>query len=255
MENLIVPQVAFTAHYEDNIKNVIFDAMDCHLWSNKHFGTEYRWFKDFPEFVLTKAPTFHDKDKREVSRNHGKYFDMSISRINYLYNMIKNLFPTGKFISSYNQEYDITVHQIFSLGNNVWANIDLQSVFYCSTPIMPEEYQEWMNLAIHHDYTYMYSDSGNTYKAGRESEKRMLELLKTLDKKVCTLWHNYILGRKRTRPQDSCFGMGSKEIWNTLEETYKEFRIIPDFDPYVELGEAMVNTPCIGFPSHPKRIG
>lgn len=249
------PQIAFAANYEDDIKNTIFNAMDCKLQSNRRFNHETRWFKDFPEFTLSASPSWSDKSRVEISRDFGKYFDMSIERINALYNHIKGLFPNGTFMCRYNTTYDITIHQIFSLGSHVWANTDLQSVFYCEPPVMPTEYNEWKDSVTNHDYTYMMSDCAGSHRAGQASEERIKELKSKLDLRICTLWYNYILGRMRVRPQDSSFGDHSKETWNTLEEAYKEFRIMPSHAPYVELGKAKVNTPCIGFTAHAKRTG
>lgn len=252
---LTLPQIAFIGNYEDDIKNTIFNAMDCRLQSNRRFNRETRWFSGFPEFTLVASPSWSDKSKIEINCDNRVYFDMSIERINALYNHIKGLFPNSTFMSRYNQSYDITVHQIFSLGTHVWANVDLQSVFYCEPPIMPTEYNEWMEAVRNHDYTYMMSDSGNTHRAGRASEERIKELKTKLDPRVCTLWYNYILGRMRVRPQDMSFGEHNKESWNTLEEAYKEFRIIPSHHPHVKFGNESVNTPCLGFTAHAKRIG
>lgn len=255
MNTLTPPQVAFAANYEDDIKNTIFNAMDCRLQSNRRFNRETRWFSGFPEFTLVSYPSWSDKNKLEISRDFGPEFNMSIERINALYNHIKGLFPNGTFMSRYNTSYDITIHQIFSLGDHVWASTDLQSVFYCAPPVMPAEYNEWKDAITTHDYTYMMSDSPGTYKAGRAAEERIKKLKSKLDHRVCTLWYNYILGRARVRPQDMSFGDHTKESWNTLEEAYKEFRIMPSHAPYVELGKAKVNTPCIGFTAHAKRTG
>ena len=255
MNTLILPQIAFAANYEEEIKSIIFNAMDCKLQSNRRFNHETRWFKDFPEFILTASPSWSDKTKIEISRDFGKSFEMSIERINALYKHIKGLFPNGKFTTVHKNTYEITVHQIFSLGDYVWASIDLQSVFYCEPPVMPTEYNEWIDAISNHDYTYMMSDSPGTYKAGVASEERIKKLKSKLDPRVCTLWYNYILGRARVRPQDMSFGDHTKESWNTLEEAYKEFRIMPSHAPYVELGKAKVNTPCTGFTAHDKRTG
>ena len=255
MNTLILPQIRFTANYEEEIKSTIFNAMDCKLQSNRRFNQETRWFKDFPEFILTTSPSWSDNSVIEISREFGKSFDMSIERINALYKLIKGLFPNGTFMCRYNKTYDITIHQIFSLGTHVWASIDLQSVFYCAPPVMPEEYNEWIEAVTNHDYTYMMSDSPGTYKAGVASEERIKKLKAKLDPRVCTLWYNYILGRMRVRPQDSSFGDHIKSDWNTLEEAYKEFRISPSHQPHVELGTAPVNTPCLGFTAHAKRTG
>ena len=255
MNTLILPQIRFTANYEEEIKSTIFNAMDCKLQSNRRFNHETRWFKDFPEFILTASPSWSDNSVIEISRELGKSFEMSIERINALYKHIKGLFPNGKFTTVHNNTYDITVHQIFSLGDYVWASIDLQSVFYCEPPAMPIEYTKWMSAVRNHDYTYHYSDSSTVYKAGEVSDKHIAELKSKLDHRVCTLWYNYILGRMRVRPQDSSFGDHIKAEWNTLEEAYKEFRIIPSHAPYVELGTAPVNTPCLGFTAHDKRSG
>ena len=255
MNTLILPQIRFTANYEEEIKSTIFNAMDCKLQSNRRFNQETRWFKDFPEFILTASPSWSDNSVIEISREFGKSFEMSIERINQLYTLIKGLFPNGTFMCRYNKTYDITIHQIFSLGTHVWASIDLQSVFYCAPPVMPEEYNEWIEAVTNHDYTYMMSDSPGTYKAGVASEERIKKLKAKLDPRVCTLWYNYILGRMRVRPQDSSFGDHIKSDWNTLEEAYKEFRISPSHQPHVELGTAPVNTPCLGFTAHAKRTG
>ena len=255
MNTLTPPQVAFAANYEEEIKSTIFNAMDCKLQSNRRFNHETRWFKDFPEFILTASPSWSDNSVIEISRELGKSFEMSIERINALYKHIKGLFPNGKFTTVHNNTYDITVHQIFSLGDYVWASIDLQSVFYCEPPAMPIEYTKWMSAVRNHDYTYHYSDSSTVYKAGEVSDKHIAELKSKLDHRVCTLWYNYILGRMRVRPQDSSFGDHIKAEWNTLEEAYKEFRIMPSHAPYVELGKAKVNTPCTGFTAHDKRTG
>lgn len=255
MNTLILPQIRFTANYEEEIKSTIFNAMDCRLQSNRRFNHETRWFKDFPELTLTASPSWSDNSVIEISREFGKSFEMSIERINALYKHIKGLFPNGKFTTVHNNTYDITIHQIFSLGTHVWASIDLQSVFYCEPPIMPEEYNEWKDAVTTHDYTYMMSDSPGTYKAGVASEERIKKLKAKLDHRVCTLWYNYILGRMRVRSQDMSFGDHIKAEWNTLEEAYKKFRIMPSHAPYVELGKAKVNTPCTGFTAHDKRTG
>lgn len=255
MKQLILPQIAFAANYEDDIKTTIFDAMDCSLWCNKRFDKEYRWFKEFPEFVLIKAPMFHNKTQREISRDHGKYFEMSIDRINALYTLIRNLFPNQEFISYHKKVYPITIHQIFRLGENVWANVSLQSVFYCQTPVLPEEYSEWMYLAKHYDYTYMMSDSRHSYDVGFKAEQKLYELQLKLDKQVCVLWYNYILGRMRLRPQDGSFGIHDKDSWNTLAEAYIKFNIQPQQHSNMQVAEPMVNTPCLGFPVHPKKQG
>ena len=255
MNTLTPPQIAFTANYEDDIKNTIFNAMDCRLQSNRRFNHETRWFKDFPEFILTASPSWSDKSVIEISRGYNKWIDMDIYRINALYTKIKGLFPDGKFIDRYNKTYDITIHQIFSLGTHVWASIDLQSVFYCEPPIMPEEYNEWKDAVTTHDYTYMMSDSPGTYKAGHAAEERIKKLKAKLDHRVCTLWYNYILGRMHVRPQDMSFGQHTKDNWNTVEEAYKEFRIIPSYHCHVEPGIASTNTPCLGFTAHAKRTG
>ena len=252
---MVLPQIAFCANYEENIKSVIFNAMDCKLECNRRFNTELRWFKGYPEFTLKRHPSFHDKSKLELSRDHGKWFEMNIDRINNLYTLIHGLFPDGKFINYNKNEYDITIHQIFSLGKDVWTDVDQQSVFHCPTPVLPENYLPWAEAATHHDYTYMMSDSANTYKAGRASEENLAKLKEGLDIKVCTLWYNFILGRIRTRPQDGSFGDHTKVNWNTLEEAYKEFRIMPTHHGYIESGKDPVNTPCTGFPPHPKKIG
>lgn len=252
---MIAPQIAFTAHYEDDIKNRIFDAMDCSLFSNKRFGTEFRWFKDYPEFILTKSYRLNSKE-REVSRDHGSWFNTTSRRVNGLYTLIYSLFPNGTFTSYHNREYPITIHQIFRLSDNLWANVGLQSVFYHNFKGLPEEYKEWSDMARHHDYTYMMSDSHGTHKAGTLSEERMKEAKKDLDNKVCTLWYNFILGRMRTRPQDSSFGIHTKDEWNTLAGAYVLFNMNPESEDYepIKISEK-VNTPCIGFPIHPKKVG
>lgn len=255
MNTLILPQIAFAANYEEEIKSIIFNAMDCKLQSNRRFNHETRWFKDFPEFILTASPSWSDNSVIEISRELGKSFEMSIERINDLYTLIKGLFPNGKFTTVHNNTYDITVHQIFSLGDYVWASIDLQSVFYCEPPAMPIEYTKWMSAVRNHDYTYHYSDSSTVYKAGEVSDKHIAELKSKLDHRVCTLWYNYILGRMRVRPQDSSFGDHIKAEWNTLEEAYKEFSIMPSHAPYVEPGKVPTNKPCLGFTAHAKRTG
>lgn len=253
---MVLPQIAFCANYEENIKSVIFNAMDCKLECNRRFNTELRWFKGYPEFTLKRHPSFHDKSKLELSRDHGKWFEMNIDRINNLYTLIHGLFPDGKFINYNKNEYDITIHQIFSLGKDVWTDIDQQSVFHCPTPVLPENYLPWAEAATHHDYTYMMSDSANTYKAGRASEENLAKLKEGLDIKVCTLWYNFILGRIRTRPQDGSFGIHTKEYWNTLENAYKVFDIKPETETYEIIKVTdKVNTPCIGFPPHPKKVG
>lgn len=254
----LAPQIAFTAHYEDDIKNRIFDAMDCSLFSNKRFGTEFRWFKDYPEFILTKSFPWDKKDwaSRKVSDDFGKWFNISTNRINKLYTLIKGLFPNGTFTSYHKIEYPITIHQIFRLSDNLWANTDLQSVFYCKFKGLPEEYKEWSEMALSHDYTYMMSDSGSTNKAGRLAEERMVEAKKDLDNKVCILWYNFILGRMRTRPQDGSFGIHTKDEWNTLANAYIVFNINPETETYETIKVTdKVNTPCIGFPPHPKKVG
>lgn len=255
MNTLILPQIAFTANYEDDIKNTIFNAMDCKLQSNRRFNRETRWFSGFPEFTLVSYPSWSDKSKIEISRDFGPEFNMSIERINALYTLIKDLFQSGIFKTVHGYTYHITIHQIFNLGSHVWASTDLQSVFYCAPPVMPAEYNEWKDAVTTHDYTYMMSDSPGTYKAGHAAEDRIKELKSKLDHRVCTLWYNYILGRARVRPQDMSFGDHTKESWNTFEEAYKEFRIMPSHAPYVELGTAPVNTPCLGFTAHDKRSG
>lgn len=252
---LIVPQIAFGAYYEDDIKNTIFNAMDCKLESNRRFNHETRWFKDFPEFILTASPSFNNKDIIEISRNYGKWFDMSIERINKLYDLIYHLFPNGTFVSRYKSTYNITINQIFRLGTNVWVDPKGHSVFYCEPPIMPIEYNAWIEAVTHHDFTYMMSDSPGTYKAGVQAEERIKELKKNLDHRVCTLWYNYILGRANPCPQEMSFGDQNKSVWNTISEAYKEFRIMPSHHPYVELGIEPTNKPCIGFTAHAKRIG
>lgn len=257
METLILPSVKFTAYDESEIKNTIFDAMDCILMSNKKYGMEYRWFKGYPEFVLTKAiPIFsQNKEDRRVTDDYRNCFNMSIIRINKLYDIIRNLFPGGTFTNRYGNQYPITVHQIFDLGKNVWANTNLQSVFYCEEPIMPSEYLEWCEMAKNFDFTYMMSDSRNTHMAGESYENKMKKLEEKLDKRVCTLWYNFVLGRMRTRPQDASFGIHTKEAWNTLADAYIEFNISTSHHPYVEPGKEKVNTPCLGFPVHPKKQG
>lgn len=255
MNTLTLPQVAFAANYEEEIKSVIFNAMDCKLQSNRRFNRETRWFSGFPEFTLVSYPSWSDKSKVEISRDFGPEFNMSIERINQLYTLIKGLFPNGKFTTVHKYTYDITIHQIFNLGSHVWASTDLQSVFYCAPPVMPTEYNEWIEAVRNHDYTYHYSDSSSTYNAGEKADKHIAELKAKLDNRVCTLWYNYILGRMRVRPQDSSFGDHTKESWNTLEEAYKEFRIMPSHAPYVELSTTPVNTPCLGFTAHEKRTG
>lgn len=255
MTTLILPQVAFGACYEDDIKNTIFNAMDCKLDSTRRFNHETRWFKGFPEFTLIASPSFHDKDKIEIGRDYGKWIYMSIDRINKLYNLIRCLFPNGTFVTRYKKTYDVTIHQIFRLGNNVWADPKGQSVFYCEPPVMPVEYNEWIQAVTTHDYTYMMSDSPGTYKAGVQAEERIKELKKNLDTRVCTLWYNYILGRVNPCPQDMSFGDANQAIWNTLSEAYKEFNISPSHHPYVELGIEPTNKPCLGFTAHAKRTG
>ena len=253
---MVLPQIAFCANYEENIKSVIFNAMDCKLECNRRFNTELRWFKGYPEFTLKRHPSFHDKSKLELSRAHGKWFEMNIDRINNLYTLIKSLFPTCMFETYNGFTYDITINQIFSLGKDVWTNIDQQSVFHCPTPVLPENYLPWAKAVTHHDYTYMMSDSASTYKAGIASEENIANLRKGLDPQICTLWYNFVLGRMRNRPQDASFGIyTNREKWNTLEEAYKEFRIMPTHHGYIESGKDPVNTPCTGFPPHPKKIG
>lgn len=255
MNTLTPPQIAFAANYEEEIKSTIFNAMDCKLQSNRRFNRETRWFSGFPEFTLVSYPSWSDKSKIEISRDFGPEFNMSIERINALYTLIKDLFQSGIFKTVHGYTYHITIHQIFNLGSHVWASTDLQSVFYCAPPVIPTEYNEWIDAISNHDYTYMMSDSPGTYKAGHAAEERIKKLKAKLDHRVCTLWYNYILGRARVRPQDMSFGDHTKESWNTLEEAYKEFRIMPSHAPYVELGTAPVNTPCIGFTAHAKRTG
>lgn len=251
----VLPQVSFYANYEENIKSVIFNAMDCKLECNRRFNTELRWFKGYPEFTLLRSPTFHNKNVLQISNTHSKPFHMNIDRINDLYKYIHSLFPTGMFKTTGGFEYDITINQIFSLGENVWTGLDLQSVFYCPTPVLSEEYLPWCDAVKNHDYTYMMSDSSSTYNNGKTSEKNIANLRKDLDNRVCTLWYNYVLGRMRIRPQDGSFGIHTKEYWNNLEGAYKEFNITPSMHPNVGLINAPSNTPCIGFPPHPKKIG
>lgn len=54
---MVLPQIAFCATYEENIKSVIFNAMDCKLECNRSFNTELRWFKGYPEFTLKRHPS------------------------------------------------------------------------------------------------------------------------------------------------------------------------------------------------------
>ena len=71
MNTLILPQIAFAANYEEEIKSIIFNAMDCKLQSNRRFNHETRWFKDFPEFILTASPSWSDNSQTPVTVFHN----------------------------------------------------------------------------------------------------------------------------------------------------------------------------------------
>ena len=227
---------------------VIYGAMECSLKCNKTFGKEYRWFEGYPELVLSCGKHGHNAPSYQS-------FAISIERANALYQKIKALFPTGKFMTQNHFEYPLTISQIFKGADNVWASPDLESLFYCPTPELPVGYEEWGQLARTFDYTYMMSDSSSSFRSGREHERRMLEEQAKLDVKVCSLWYNHILSRARTNPQDACFGMNRYEPWNTLEECYKLFNMQPQEHPLVEIPKPPANSPSVGFPSHPKKVG
>lgn len=213
------PSVSF--YTEQSIQQVVYEGMDCFY---EEAGRETRWFAEFPELTITIG-------RYGLVPNYGT-FDISIERLNALYLLIKGLFPDGQFSTPYST-YPLTITQVFRAGTNVWAALDGQSYFYCQTPELPEEYQEWAKLAERHDYTYMMSDSGSTHRRGNEAVARMRELLKGLDVQVCTLWYNFVLRRQRVNPQSACFGMNQDEVWNTLENCYKVFGIVPQPHPEV----------------------
>lgn len=249
----VTPKIVFNALYEDNIKNVIFDEMDGRLDCNRRFGVQTRWFKEYPEFTLRSAYGSDKQNSVAVNPSFGPAFDMSISDINALYRKIKALFPNGQYINHYNNTIDITIHEIFSLGDNLWATRDLQGVFHAPTPVLPEEYQEWCDLAKLFDYTYMYSDSAHAYNAGRDYEKRMDEARKGLDEKLCSLWYNYVLRRARRRVGDSNFGM--KTDLYTYDDFLDTFQVQPTATLPLPPTDEPINKPCRGFPWHEKRIG
>lgn len=216
---MIKPSVSF--YPERVIQQVVYDGMDCFCETD---GWETRWFSGYPELTITSG-------KYRLIPNYGT-FNISIERLNVLYLLIKGLFPQGEFSTQYNT-YPITITQVFRAGSNVWAALDGQSYFYCSAPQLPEEYQEWGKLAERHDYTYMMSDASSTHRRGNEAVVRMVELMRGLDVQVCTLWYNFVLRRQRSNPQDASFGMYYGEIWNTLENCYKVFGIVPQPHPEV----------------------
>ena len=213
------PSVSF--YPEWSIQQRVFDGMDCF---SEEAGRVTRWFAGYPEFTITSG-------KYGLVPNYGT-FEISIERLNALYSTIKGLFPQGEFSTPY-ATYPVTVTQVFRAGSNVWAALDGQSYFYCSAPQLPEEYQEWGKLAEKHDYTYMMSDSGSAHRRGNEAAMRMVELMRGLDVQVCALWYNFVLRRQRVNPQSACFGMNQDEIWNTLENCYKVFGIVPQPHPEV----------------------
>lgn len=247
--------VRFVAGYEPEIINTIFDAMDCSLISTRRFGRETRWFSGFPQFTLVKERKWNSEE-REINRMNEKFI-ISCDKLNELYQKIFKLFPNGEFTTRSKHVYPITVHQIFSLGENLWAHTDGQSVFFHIFKGLPSEYKEWSEACIGFDYAYMMSDSSNTYRAGNAEEERINKLRKDLDNRTCILWYNYVLGRMRVRPQDASFGVHIKADWNTVEEAYKFFEITPSVQNVSDFLEVLdpVNTPCTGFAPHPKRVG
>ena len=89
--------------------------------------------------------------------------------------------------------------------------------------------EEYNNLNRNHDYTYMFSDCGNTWRHG-EKVKRELELryssLTDTEKDLVGLYHNHILKRCNRGTDYAQFCKQVKNLPDTLEEACKYYQEI-----------------------------
>ena len=89
--------------------------------------------------------------------------------------------------------------------------------------------EEYNNLNRNHDYTYMFSDCGNTWRHG-EKVKRELELryssLTETEKDLVGLYHNHILKRCNRGTDYAQFCKQVKNLPDTLEEACKYYQEI-----------------------------
>lgn len=84
-------------------------------------------------------------------------------------------------------------------------------------PIISDKVKEYNRINSAHDYTYMFSDCGSTYRAGAKVEDQLAELYKQLDqteKDLVGLYNNHILKRKMS---DGRFGMEVTTLPDTKE--------------------------------------
>jgi hypothetical protein len=89
--------------------------------------------------------------------------------------------------------------------------------------------EEYNNLNRNHDYTYMFSDCGNTWRHG-EKVKRELELryssLTETEKNLVGLYHNHILKRCNRGTDYAQFCKLVKKLPDTMEEARKYYQEI-----------------------------
>ena len=89
--------------------------------------------------------------------------------------------------------------------------------------------EEYNNVNRGHDYTYMFSDCGNTWRHG-EKVKRELELryssLTETEKDLVGLYHNHILKRCNRGTDYAQFCKLVKRLPDTLEEACKYYQEI-----------------------------
>lgn len=84
-------------------------------------------------------------------------------------------------------------------------------------PIISDKVKEYNRINKTHDYTYMYSDCGSTYRAGAKVEDQLSQLYNQLDqteKDLVGLYNNHILKRKMS---DGQFGMKVLTLPDTKE--------------------------------------
>lgn len=251
-----VGKITFCAHYEEDIKSVLFNAMDVREESLNRMNVVRKYFSEFPEFFLISSPKWNNPKETEISRDSYSFY-MSPVRLQQLYNKIKELFPKGTIKTEYS-EYPITIHQFFMLPAEYWT-LDDQTVFYCPVPVIEDEaFNIFIKKANSFDYTYMYSDSGSTLRAGHDNEDSLLNLMKSVNYRNCVLWYNYILRRVRSRPQDASFGIkfNKEEGDLTKAEAFIKFNIIPTIfnDSLLpKNGDHYYFRVCRGFPPHTKK--
>ena len=228
-------KVSFAVSYACKALAPIFDAMDVSVLCSKHLGVVKKQFEGFPQLVITEHKPYSDGRRNLITRSTIEV--NSLEEYKGLVQKLKEALGTTTYLDSWSKPQPI----LSVMDKNYW--LDADGNYYYAVADWSSISEGWRSEVDNFDYWWMMADRPN--RNGDQNEKDMFDFANTstLADKAYLFW----FGQRAFGLKQPC----------TKEEAYEMFGIYPQVAPtdFHKVFDGAYNTPCIGFPPHPKRVG